>query len=125
MVVIGGLGSLPGAVIGAIYVAGAKYLLPAGWSLLASGFGILFLLMFLPEGLGGLVYGIRDSMLRKVATRRHILVPSLLADMRVDVEPVQLGAALGQPEAVALDTVIVDGVAETELTTTGAARSSR
>jgi branched-chain amino acid transport system permease protein len=125
MVVIGGLGSLPGAVIGAIYVAGAKYLLPAGWSLLASGFGILFLLMFLPEGLGGLVYGIRDSMLRRVAIRRNILVPSLLADMRVDVEPVKLGAAIGQQEAVALDTVIVDGVAETELTTTGAARSSR
>jgi hypothetical protein len=71
------------------------------------------------------VYGIRDSMLRRVAIRRNILVPSLLADMRVDVEPVQLGAALGQPEAVALDTVIVDGVAETELTTTGAGRSSR
>jgi hypothetical protein len=81
--------------------------------------------MFLPEGLGGLVYGVRDSMLRRVAIRRNILVPSLLADMRVDVEPVQLGAAIGQPEAVALETVIVDGVAETELTTTGAARSSR
>ena len=42
--------------------------------------------------------------------------------MRVDVEPVQLGAAVGQPEAVKLETTFVDGVAETELTTTGANR---
>ncbi len=39
MVVIGGLGSLSGALIGAFYVQGAKYFLPGNWALLASGAG--------------------------------------------------------------------------------------
>jgi branched-chain amino acid transport system permease protein len=87
MVVIGGLGSLPGAVLGAIYVRGAEFFLPAEYELLASGMGILLLLMFLPEGLGGLFYRARDGYLRWVARRRSILVPSLLADARVEEEP--------------------------------------
>jgi branched-chain amino acid transport system permease protein len=84
MVVIGGLGSLPGAVLGAIYVRGAEFFLRSSWALVASGGGILVLLLFLPEGLGGLVYSQRDRYLRWVARRRHILVPSLVADHRVD-----------------------------------------
>jgi branched-chain amino acid transport system permease protein len=97
MVVIGGLGSLPGAVLGAVYIRAAEFFLPAAWSLLASGFGILFLLMFLPEGLGGLLYRARDAFLRRVARRRGLLVPSLIADKRVAVEdaPVVIDAALG------------------------------
>jgi branched-chain amino acid transport system permease protein len=86
MVVIGGLGSLPGAVIGAAYVRGVQYFLPPEYALLASGFGILLLLMFLPEGLGGLVYTVRDTYLRWVADRHRILVPSLVADRRVEEE---------------------------------------
>jgi branched-chain amino acid transport system permease protein len=84
MVVIGGLGSLPGALLGAAYVRGAEFFLPAGWELLASGFGILLLLMFLPEGLGGLLYTIRDGILRRIARRRGLVVPSLLADVRLE-----------------------------------------
>jgi branched-chain amino acid transport system permease protein len=90
MVVIGGLGSLPGALLGAAYVRGAEFLLPAGWELLASGFGILLLLMFLPEGLGGLVYSLRDGFLRWVARRRGIVVPSLLADVRLEAEEAEV-----------------------------------
>ena len=84
MVVIGGLGSLPGAILGAAYVRGAEFFLSGGWALLASGAGILVLLMFLPEGLGGLVYAVRDGLLRRVARRRGLIVPSLLADVRVE-----------------------------------------
>jgi branched-chain amino acid transport system permease protein len=84
MVVIGGLGSLPGALLGAAYVRGAEFFLPAGWELVASGAGILILLMFLPEGLGGVLYGIRDGFLRRVAKRRGLVVPSLLADVRLE-----------------------------------------
>lgn len=83
MVVIGGLGSIPGAVLGAAYVRGTELFLPPEWSLIASGIGILLLLMFAPEGLGGLVYAVRDRWLRRVAVRRGLLVPSLLADRRV------------------------------------------
>jgi branched-chain amino acid transport system permease protein len=82
MVVIGGLGSLPGAILGAAYVRGAEFFLSGGWALIASGAGILLLLMFLPEGLGGLVYALRDGILRRVAKRRGLVVPSLVADIR-------------------------------------------
>jgi branched-chain amino acid transport system permease protein len=107
MVVIGGLGSLPGAVLGAVYVRAAEFFLPAAWSLLASGLGILFLLMFLPEGLGGLIYRTRDAYLRRIANKHGLIVPSLLADRRVVTEdaPVVIDTALsgltGTPTTVA------------------------
>jgi branched-chain amino acid transport system ATP-binding protein len=58
--------------------------------------------MVLPSGLGGLVYDIRDNVLRRIAGRREIVVPSLVADLRVDedglpfdaAEPVPLSARL-------------------------------
>jgi branched-chain amino acid transport system permease protein len=84
MVVIGGLGSLPGAILGAIYVRGAEFFLRSSWALVASGAGLLVLLLFLPEGLGGLLYALRDRYLRWVAARRGLLVPSLVADRRID-----------------------------------------
>jgi branched-chain amino acid transport system permease protein len=72
MVVVGGLGSITGVVIGAVYVWGTQYFLHGGWSLVASGFGILLLLLVLPEGLGGLLYRVRDDLLRRVAARRGL-----------------------------------------------------
>jgi branched-chain amino acid transport system permease protein len=98
MVVIGGLGSLPGAVLGAIYVRGAEFFLRSSWALVASGVGILVLLLFLPEGLGGLVYTLRDKYLRWVATRRGISVPSLIADHRIVEPPDELVALLETAE---------------------------
>jgi branched-chain amino acid transport system permease protein len=78
MVVIGGLGTMPGAVLGAIYIRGAEFFLPSGWELVASGFGILVLLLVFPEGLGGVAYALRDAYLRWVARRRGVDVPSLI-----------------------------------------------
>src|SRR4051812_256413 len=89
MVIIGGLGSLGGALLGALYVRGAQYFLPGNWALLASGAGLLLVLMLLPGGIGAAVADARDGYLRWVARRRDILVPSLVADRRVE-EPVQL-----------------------------------
>jgi branched-chain amino acid transport system permease protein len=82
MVVIGGLGSLPGAILGAVYVRSVEFFIGGGWALLASGGGILLILMVLPGGLGAGMYRIRDEILRWVAKRRGIVVPSLLADIR-------------------------------------------
>jgi len=79
MVVIGGLGSLPGVVLGAIYIWSTGYFLTGGWAIVASGGGILLLLMFLPEGLGGLLYMLRDLGLRRLAKARRLEVPGLLA----------------------------------------------
>jgi len=88
MVVIGGLGSLPGALLGATYVQGAAFFLPERWQYLASGAGLLLVLLIVPAGLGSLFADLRDAALRRVAVRRNIVVPSLLADVRVDPEPV-------------------------------------
>ena len=84
--VIGGLGSIPGAILGAIYIKGTQYLLAGPYAFLASGLGVLALLLVLPQGLGALLYRLRDAGLRLLADRRGIVVPSLLADVRV-VEP--------------------------------------
>ncbi len=96
MVVIGGLGSIPGAVIGAVYVRGIEYFLPAGWRFLASGIGLLIVLMVIPAGLGPALYGLRDRALRLIARRRGIVVPSLVADVAA-AEPSQPPARRSTP----------------------------
>jgi hypothetical protein len=77
MVVIGGLGSLPGVILGAIIVWSAQYFLPSGYAALVNGGGILLLLIFLPEGIGGLLYVGRDQLLRFVARRHGIPVAGI------------------------------------------------
>jgi hypothetical protein len=59
-------------ILGAIVVWSAQYFLPSGYAALVNGGGILLLLIFLPEGIGGLLYVGRDRLLRLLA-RRHIL----------------------------------------------------
>jgi branched-chain amino acid transport system permease protein len=70
MVVIGGLGSIPGALLGALYVRGVTWALPVDWQILATGAGLLVVLMLFPGGLGAAFADLRDAMLRRVA-RRH------------------------------------------------------
>ncbi|MEN9594228.1 MAG: hypothetical protein RLY23_711 [Actinomycetota bacterium] len=94
MVVIGGLGSISGAVLGAIYVRGAAWLLPAEWQFLATGAGLLLVLLLLPGGLGAALADMRDGILRSIARRRNIIVPSLLADRRVEeLAPIKIDAS--------------------------------
>ncbi len=70
--VIGGLGSVIGPVLGALWVIG----LPAAFgddpniALLTSGIGLLFLLMYFPGGLIGIVYLVRDQLLSLAARGR-------------------------------------------------------
>jgi branched-chain amino acid transport system permease protein len=84
MAVIGGIGSVPGALLGALYLEGARWFLPSQWRGFASAVGVLLVLLVLPGGLGGLTYRLRDLWLRSVARRRSVVVPSLLADSRVE-----------------------------------------
>jgi len=102
MVVIGGLGSLSGALIGAFYVEGAKYFLPGNWALLASGAGLLLVLMILPGGIGAALADVRDGYLRWVARRRNLLVPSLLADRKAD--PVEISPEVAEAAVEAAET---------------------
>lgn len=97
MAVIGGLGSVSGALLGAIYVRGAQYFFPGTGQLLVSGAGMLLLLLFLPGGLAQLVERARITGLRLIAERRGIRVPSLFRDDRVDDDP--SGSTVIEPDA--------------------------
>jgi ABC-type branched-subunit amino acid transport system ATPase component/branched-subunit amino acid ABC-type transport system permease component len=84
--IVGGLGSLPGALVGASYwtfLNNSSFTETPLSRLFASGIGVLAILMFLPGGLGGVFYNGRDRLLRMIARMRGIVVPSLLADVRV------------------------------------------
>ena len=65
MVVIGGLGSLPGALLGATYVRSADFFLPVEWQFLATGAGVLLVLLVFPSGFGGVLADLRDGALRR------------------------------------------------------------
>jgi ABC-type branched-subunit amino acid transport system ATPase component/branched-subunit amino acid ABC-type transport system permease component len=87
MAVIGGLGSIPGAILGAAYLTFLDYsplTKQPLTRLFASGIGVLVILLFLRGGLGGLLYATRDAILRRIAKAKNIVVPSLLADVRVE-----------------------------------------
>jgi ABC-type branched-subunit amino acid transport system ATPase component/ABC-type branched-subunit amino acid transport system permease subunit len=75
MVVVGGLASLPGALLGAVYVQSVEFFLHGAAQLLATGAGLLFLLMVVPGGLGEVLYGARDWLLRRLALSRGLDVP--------------------------------------------------
>src|SRR5690606_38241566 len=83
MAVLGGLGSIPGAVIGAAYVSSVDYFWAREWEILATGAGLLIVLWLFPGGLGGAAADLRDLFLRHVARRRGITVPSLVPDVDV------------------------------------------
>jgi branched-chain amino acid transport system permease protein len=106
MVVIGGMGSLSGAVLGAAYVRGTQYFLPAQFQLLVTGLGMIVLLLLFPGGLGQITFALRDKYLRWVADRRGILVPSLVADKRV-VEDEVVEAILDEAPPILEDETLV------------------
>ena len=77
MVVIGGLGSVPGALLGALFVRGVTWWLPVEWQILATGAGMLVVLLVFRGGLGAAFADLRDRFLRRVARRRGLAVPAL------------------------------------------------
>src|SRR5436309_13240436 len=87
MVIIGGLGSMTGVFAGAIYLEGLTWFqgaLPGPlqnlFQIMGSGIGLVVILMFLPGGVGSVIFKGRDRLLREFADRRGITVPSLIAD---------------------------------------------
>jgi ABC-type branched-subunit amino acid transport system ATPase component/ABC-type branched-subunit amino acid transport system permease subunit len=101
--VLGGLGSVGGALLAAGYLYFVNYspfTRAQQAKLFASGVGLLLIMLVRPDGLGGAFYAMRDTLLRRIATARGVIVPSLLADVRVDDEAIPL---LDQLEAEAPD----------------------
>lgn len=95
--VIGGLTSLPGAVLGAVWVEGVPFLFSGSEfvRLLTSGVGLLALLLVVPGGLSEIMYRLRDGFLRWVAARNGIHVPSLVSDSLVADDGALTEAARG------------------------------
>jgi branched-chain amino acid transport system permease protein len=93
--VIGGLTSIAGAISGVFFFRILDFVLAKQFSgqvvsiirYTLSGAGLLWILYFLPGGLWQFVQQRRDAILRRIAERRGIEVPSLVADRRTDDEP--------------------------------------
>jgi ABC-type branched-subunit amino acid transport system permease subunit len=87
MAVIGGLGSIPGVLLAAAYFATLEFFVASQRArLFTSGIGLLAILLLFPGGLGQIVYDLRDAILRRIARRRNLVVPSLLADVKAAEE---------------------------------------
>ena len=95
MVAIGGLGSTTGAVLGVVYVEFVQYLLPGYAQLLATGGGLLLLLLIAPGGLGQILYTVRDRALAWLA-RRHRLEISALWESARFAPPVDVALRTGE-----------------------------
>ena len=80
--VVGGLGGLAGPILGMAFYA-CVFFFFSGNELVqyaAAGTGAVLLMLMAPGGLAQLVYTLRDAMLRRVAFRLRIPVPSLMGD---------------------------------------------
>jgi branched-chain amino acid transport system permease protein len=118
--VIGGLGSLPGAITGVLVFRYLETVTALGdLRLLITGTGLLVVLYALPGGFGQVMLNVRDRYLRWVAERRDIVVPSLVADKRVEGTADHAADEAGLLEG-ALSDELVEEVEERE--TVGAGR---
>jgi branched-chain amino acid transport system permease protein len=80
--VVGGLGGIAGPILGMAFYA-CVFFFFSGNALVqyaAAGTGAVLLMLIAPGGLAQLGYALRDSMLRRIAFRLRIPVPSLMGD---------------------------------------------
>ena len=82
LVMIGGIGSVGGAVLGALWVFGIPALFGGGdvVTLLTSSVGLLVLLLYLPGGLRSVLLLARDALLAGIAVRRSSVEPDPVDD---------------------------------------------
>jgi branched-chain amino acid transport system permease protein len=93
MVVIGGLASVPGALLGALFVRGVTWWLPVEWQIVATGAGMLVVLLVFRGGLGAAFADARDALLRARARRRGISAPALTGVAVADASPLPVEAS--------------------------------
>jgi branched-chain amino acid transport system permease protein len=73
--IIGGLGSIAGAIIGAVYSRVTLRLPSLEWRLMATAFGVLLILLVMPAGLASQITRLRDLIAR--TARRRAGLPDL------------------------------------------------
>jgi branched-chain amino acid transport system permease protein len=86
LAVVGGVGSVGGALLGAMYFNVTRYFVTNAevQGIIGAG-GTLYLLFAAPGGLISIATRLRDGVLRIVAQRRQMIVPSLFADYDPEV----------------------------------------
>jgi ABC-type branched-subunit amino acid transport system ATPase component/ABC-type branched-subunit amino acid transport system permease subunit len=101
MVVVGGLTSVWGAIIGAVALRYAEYVVSGGLQLIVTGAGVLILLLVFPGGLGEVGLRIRRFGLALIARRRG------LDEGRPPAEDVSFDRVLSSDEAAETPDVMV------------------
>jgi branched-chain amino acid transport system permease protein len=96
--VIGGLGSLGGAFLGALYLRGTRWFITVPeWQLLSTSVGVLVVLLVLPGGLGGLWVSLRDLVVRRITG----VTPGSTVEASIGEPPDAEQAAVSTEAAVA------------------------
>ncbi|MCU1453132.1 MAG: transporter related [Acidimicrobiales bacterium] len=95
--IIGGIGTVVGGILGALWVIGLPALFGASDTvqLLSANVGLLFLLLYFPGGLVQVLYRVRDSVFRRLAGRHVDAVPADEPAATLTVRP----RATAPPEA--------------------------
>jgi branched-chain amino acid transport system permease protein len=95
--VVGGLGSLFGGVLGAVFLRGSQWFITAPeWRLLSSAMGVLLVLLILPGGLASLVIKVRDRLVILILAREARRSAAVAAD-----EPAE--ASTAAPSSTVVD----------------------
>lgn len=83
--VLGGVASVGGALLGQLYFSSLQYFLTQGvfQTFLQNG-GTIIVILAYPGGFISMVQALRDSVLRVIAQRNQLVVPSLFADYDSD-----------------------------------------
>jgi ABC-type branched-subunit amino acid transport system ATPase component len=115
MVIFGGVSTVSGAVLGALYVRGIPYFFGQNWGLLATGAGLLIALQFFPDGLAsavGRLAGLRRRTSEGAGEPDAIEVPAIRRLSVREREQVTSVASSDLPFAVQVEdvTVAFDGV---------------
>ncbi len=95
--VVGGMGSITGAVLGAVFLKGGQWFLQGDWRLFASATGVLIVLLLVPGGLGGALFRARDLAAAAAGRRRGIDVSAPPPDTPLTAPP---PVATPEPETV-------------------------
>jgi len=110
--VVGGLGSPIGAALGAAALLAARVLLPAPWAAIATGAGVVWVVLFAPAGVSTALSRLRDLAARCIRPdltprRAHDGAGDRDTDLEetVDDEPVQVVAGADTRDALATPTV--------------------
>jgi ABC-type branched-subunit amino acid transport system permease subunit len=101
LTVIGGLGSVAGAASGVVVFRWLEQATTDAARLLVTGAGLLLVLMVLPGGFAQSAGAVRDRLLRVVANRRGLTVPTINADAGARADDGTAAGSAGVADAAA------------------------